>query len=394
MKFNNKTIPSNHAYYKDKVVKTYNFEKKFEKNFQSEIQNIKKFKSDYCIKVWNITKNSYTMECMNFAMGNGQGLNEKNVRRILFSISLNELIEMLCQIGNDLIKFGITHRDLNPGNLLWSEKQRLLKLTDFFWSKLLGESLFIPDYANPVYGQNDTLALNKIKSDILKIFPKAEIQSAINEFQKVGSGPYQDGSSSSPGKAYHIVDIPDFRDIPYVKDTCLKEYKLIKDILLPIGPESFIDIGAANGYFSFNLLRDFDIKYARAYERDIEPLNFLEKIKSIYCLDELTLGNAVDESTIIEKNDVTIFLNSHMWVYKQLGKDKTLQVLKNVIKNSQYMFFQTAGAYGKGRYKVEEYKSKEDVKDMLLQAGAKIVKFIDRTIGVHNAPRDMFMVTK
>ena len=393
MKFNNKTIPSNHKYYKDKVVKTYNFEKKFEKNFQSEIRILQNFKSDYCIKAWNITKNSYTMERMNFAMGNGKGLNGNNVRRILFSISLNELTEMLCNIERDLIKFNISHRDLNPGNLLWSEKQRLLKLSDFFWSKLSDENLFIPDYANPVYGQNDALAIDKIKSDILEIFPRAEIQSAIAEFQKVGSGPYQDGSSSSPGKAYHIVDIPGFKDIPYVKDTCLREYQLIKDTL-PIEPESFVDIGAANGYFSFNLLRDFDIKYARSYERDIEALNFLKIVKSIYCLDELTLGNIVDEYTVIEKNDITIFLNSHMWIYKQLGKASTLTVVRNAIKSSEYMYFQTSGAYGKGRYKVEEYQSKEDVRDMLLQAGAKTVEFIDRTIGIHNAPRDMFMVTK
>ena len=388
-----KTVPSNHNYFKNKVVKTYDY-KKFKKNFQSEIRVIKKFKSDHCIKIWDITNNGYTMERMDFAMGNGKGLYENNIRRILFSISVNELVRMLYNIDSDLKKFGIIHRDLNPGNLLWSEKQRLLKLTDFFWAKQNDENIYIPDYANPVYGQDDTPAIDKIKLEILEIFSrvKSEIQSAIDEFQKVGSGPYQDGSSSSPGRSYHIVDIPDFRDIPYSKDTCLREYKLIKNIL-PIEPESFVDIGTANGYFTFNLLRDFDIKHARSYERDVEPLNFLKTVKSIYLLDELTLSDAVDEYTVIDQNDVTIFLNSHMWIYKQLGRDRALQVVSNAIKSSKYMFFQTAGAYGKGRYRVEEYRNKEDVRNMLFQAGAKTVEFIDRTIGIHNAPRDIFMVT-
>jgi serine/threonine protein kinase len=35
---------------------------------------------------------------------------------------------MLDVILDELKKFGICHRDLNPGNILWSEQEGLLKL--------------------------------------------------------------------------------------------------------------------------------------------------------------------------------------------------------------------------------------------------------------------------
>jgi hypothetical protein len=388
-----KTVPSELIYKDNKVIKKYDYNK-YKENFENEIRIFEKFKSKYCVKIWNIIENGYTMERLKFSLGNGQGLNENNIRRILFSLSLDDLLKMLDNILLDLKKFGIHHRDLNPGNMLWSEQESLIKLTDLFWGKFEGQDIFIPDYANPLYGQDDSLAIERIKNDIKKIYNKIkpEIHQTLNEFQKVGASPYKDGSASSPGRSYHLVDIPDFKHIPYSKDTCIREYNLVKNIIIDINPRSFIDIGCASGYFTFNLLRDFRIDYAMAFEKDKEPLNFLKRIKSIYKLDELALNNQFDDTINLKKYDIAIWLNSHMWIYKQIGKKKTLEAVKNVIANTKYMFFQTAGGYSKGRYKIEEYTNKEDIKNMLLSCGAKSVKFIAMTSGIHNAPRDMFMV--
>ena len=387
-----KTQPSQLIYKENIVIKKYTLDK-YIKNFKSELEVLSTFKSEYCIKIWDITHNGYTMEKLDFSLGNGKGINEKNIRRILFSLSISDLLLMLDNIGSDLLRYGIEHRDFNPGNILWSEKDCTLKVIDFFWSRIKNKDVYIPSYANPLYGQNDIEAIKKIKKDINVVFEKMklEIETAKKLFEKIGIGEYKDGSSSSPGRAYHIVDIPEFRNIPYSKDACIKEYSIIKNNL-QIKPKSFIDIGCADGYFTFNLLRDFNIKYAKAFERDILPLEFLKYIKLIYRLNEVEFTDTVDDNSIIDKVDIAIFLNSHMWIYKQLGKERTLKVVRNIISKTKYMFFQTAAGYSKGRYRVEEYKTKLDIKQMLYDAGAKDVKHISTNIGIHNAPRDMFMV--
>lgn len=388
-----KTVPTELKYKDNTVIKIYDYNK-YKANFQNEVKILKKFKSKHCIKTWNVTDNGYTMERLKFSLGNGQGLNEHSIRRILFSLSIDELLKMLDDILSELKRYGICHRDLNPGNMLWSEQEQLIKLTDLFWGKFEGQDIFIPDYANPLYGQDDSTAMERIKNDVREVYKKIkpEIKQALDQFQKVGAGSYQDGSASSAGRSYHLVDIPDFKHIPYSKDTCIREYKLVKKFLDDIKPRSFMDIGCASGYFTFNILRDFNVGHAVAYERDKEPLNFLKRIKSIYKLDELELNRQFDDNISLKKCDATIWLNSHMWVYKQIGRERTLKAVKNVINNSKYMFFQTAGGYSKGRYKVEEYKSKDDIRNMLLSCGAKSVEFIAMTSGIHNAPRDMFIV--
>lgn len=390
-----KTVPSKIEYKETCVVKKYNFSNIYKKNFDNEIKILKNINSEYFIKTWNYTENGYSMERADFSLGTGRGVNESYIRRLFFSLSIDDIMKMLDNILIDLKKHKIEHRDLNPGNIVFFETDKKLKLIDFFWCVSKWDSPGIPDYANPVYTQNDDLAIEKIKKDILSVYNlvEKEMLNALNYFKNnVGKGEYQDGSSSSLGRAYHIVDLPYFKEkIEYSKDTCIGEYKLIKETI-PIKPKSFIDIGCANGYFTFNLLRDFNIKKCLSFERDLAPYNFLNMVKNIYKLYEQAVLKEISNSTQIKGFDLAIFLNSHMWIYKQYGKKITFDIVKNMIKKSKIMYFQTAGGYSKGRYTISEYKHRNDIVQMLSDAGAQNIDYIDTTIGAHNAPRDMFLV--
>lgn len=397
MECNMRTVPTKFDYGKKQVKKEYTILPEYRKNFKSAMEVMKTFDSKYKINIWDVHENGYTMERMDFALGNGKSINKDTISRIFFSISIDELLEMLDDLLSQLKSFGIRHKDINPGNILWSENQKTIKLIDFFWSDFEHEKVDNPDYMNPNYGIDDEKAIERIKEELYlyyyqEIDPKIKI--AMDFFdENVGVGEYKDGSSTSKGKAYHIIDIPPFdKQIPYVKDMCVSEYQRIKENM-PIKPKSFIDIGCANGYFTFNLLRDYNIDSACVFEADPAVREFIKIIKTIYNLKELKISGKFNHKKSFDKKyDITIWLNSHMWVYKQLGRDKTLKSVQNVINHSKYMFFQTAGGYSKSKYKVEEYKSKEDVRDMLLDAGAVSVDFIGSSVGVHWKPRDMFLV--
>ena len=393
------------------VHKKYNTGFKFynKKNFDSEIRALNKFKaSKYCIKVTDIGDNEYIMQRLSYDLGDDRALSE-NVRRLFFAIDIDTAMKMLDEMLSDLKKYGIRHRDINPGNILFSEKEKLMKLTDFAWAEDIDVPTSIPGAVNHIYTTDDEHAINQIKEELKKKYDTLEpelrsIRIAFDE--NVGKdvhiggtpgnrnvyGAYKDGSSIRQGWGYHIVDIPYFRSIPVHKETCKAEHNFIRSVL-PIDPKSFLDIGCSCGFHTFNLIRDFDIEHCRAFEADSAVNDFLKSVKKTFKLDELDIELSFDDTVDLSKGyDVVIFLNAHMWVYKQTGRERTLNAMKNIINNSKYLFFQTAGAYSSSIYNVEEYKNSNDIEKMLRSCGPKDVKYLDTFIGAHGAPRDMFMV--
>ena len=379
------------------------------KNFDSEVRVLNKFKdSKYCVKVSDIGDNEYTMEKLDYDLGDDRTLSD-NVRRMFFAIDITTALKMLDEMLADLKKFGVRHRDINPGNILFSEKEKLMVLTDFAWAEDIDFPTDIPGAVNHIYTTDDKHAIEQIKEELKKNYENLESEfkgirysfdENVGKDVHIGGTPgnrnvfgdYKDGSSIRQGWAYHIVDIPYFRDIPRHKETCKDEHNFIRSVL-PIKPKSFLDIGCSCGYHTFNFIRDFDIDHCRVFEADPAVNDFLISVKKSYKLNELEIGLTFDDTIDLSKGyDIAIFLNAHMWVYKQTGKERTLNAMKNIINNTKYLFFQTAGAYSSSIYNVEEYKNSNDVKNMLLSCGPKDVKHLDTFIGAHGAPRDMFMV--
>jgi len=326
----NQTEQSELRFEDDTVLKTYKkghclFDEKY---FKSEINALSILAdSEYCIDVYDIGDCSYKMKRYDFSIGTADKLNYIAISRVLFSLDINQILENLDAILRELRKNKIVHRDINPGNLLYCESKRVLKLSDFFWCSCNNETPLPTTNANHpwpvngVYGTADAGAIDKIKSQI-KYFHHSffidNCKKITNKFiNTVGWNHYKDGSSVFKGFAYHVVDIPQFKPlIRYHKDTCINEYQTIKKHM-PIEPKSVIDIGAACGYFTFNLLRDYPVNRCVSYEADPGVNDFLCKVNNLYALNGLEIQKKFDDTTELKDDyDIAIFLNSHMWLHK------------------------------------------------------------------------------
>jgi len=400
------TEQSTLEYENDTVLKTYKkghilFDEKY---FESEVDALSKLSSNsYFVDVFDIGDCSYKMKRHNFSLGTADRINYVAISRLLFSVGIDDVLKNLDAILAGLRENSIVHRDINPGNLLYCDRERLLKLTDFFWCSANGKMPLPtikekhPWPVNGKYGTDDSKAIEKIKADIKTFYDLyfVERYEVIRDsfIDTVGRGEYKDGSSVFNGFAYHIVDIPQFKNsIKYHKDTCIHEYNTIK-ASLPIEPKSVIDIGMSCGYFSFNLMRDFDIHRCTGYEADGGVNKFLRSVKNLYSLEEINIQGRFDQTTeIADDYDIAIFLNSHMWIHKQIGNIETFGCVTNILNHCRWMFFQTCGAYSSGMYRVMEYRTPQDIEDMLVNAGGTDIKILDVFIGSHDAPRHMFLV--
>ncbi len=352
-----------------------------EKNKLSSVKNemycLNKFSAgnSYAARIIETGKTFYIMKRYDFSLGNTKRISENNVRRILFSCPLTEIFRQLDEIQNILKERKIIHKDINPGNFLFCEKGKKLKLIDFYWASTENINCDFVRGINGIYGE-DSKAFTTIKKQISEVNKKIRQQvsdSKKNILSKLGKL-YYDGSAKHKGKTYHPLDIHYYKDNPYHKDIDYEFNNIIKNITNPIN--SVIDVGCAAGYYSFNLIRRYKMKNVFGYEADPVMLSFLKKAKDIFCLDELTINSGITTKTEFQDVDLVICMNVHMWLEKQFGK-KVDKIVSNLIKHSKEMFFQTAHAESSGIYKVKRLKSKEDIQKYLERLGGKKVTFID-----------------
>ena len=316
-------------------------------------------------------------------LGGKTKIAKNNFMRVLFTISIDELCRQLDEIGNILHEVDIQHRDINPGNLLFCEKDRRLKLIDFYWSITKTISPGTPSALNRKYSTIDKDAIDKIKLQLreLHLSQKQEIYDIKRLTLSFGKK-YYDGSASRPGRTYQKIDIPFFEENLYHrKESEVEFYKILS--LISITPESIMDVGCGSGYAIFNLMRNFHLKSAIGYEADPIMFNFLSRIKVLFNLKELELINGINPKTKYSPVDLTICMNIHMWLVKQFGINGSNEIISKLIKNSKEMFFQTAGSESEGRYRVMWLKTKHDIKDFLKDIGGQQVSFIKTKHGRH-----------
>lgn len=395
-----KTHQSTLYFHDDKVEKHYH-QNKINRlsSVKHESEIIEQFNGN-AVKIHDIKENSYTMERLDLALGNTVALDPEAVRRVLFTLTLFEIERQLDKLLSDLESSGIRHNDINPGNILYSEQDRTLKLADFYWaSKDRIKPRCYPSGLNSVYGMDDKAAIELIKNQIREVADcvREECADLHNYFKlnigNVNRDGYFDGSSLTTGKAYHIVDHPYFKPrIPHHKTACEQEYKVIKESL-PCRPKRMLEVGCANGYFAFNFMRDFRLNRYLAFEADPHANHFIRQMKRTFSLIEFELKGAFDDSpeAIDIDHDIALCLNVHMWVYKQLGAGRTLNAMRNLINRCKWLYFQTTAADGSSMYVVKELKDDKDIAEMLKQAGAKSVDKLQTTVA-HHGKRHLFLV--
>ncbi|MFA5275877.1 MAG: hypothetical protein WC417_03175 [Candidatus Omnitrophota bacterium] len=157
--------------FKDKVIKKYLKEQvpcgilgglKIEIDWEIRMQRA--FKSRHSFPLEKLSGNSYVMPRFLISLGSDKCVYRKNLNKVLSFIGIEDLFLQLDEIVDDLKKCGLSHYDLHPGNLFFSEKEKLLKLGDFFWCNRHGlpEKLGI----NMSYGNNDKEAARAVQDDI------------------------------------------------------------------------------------------------------------------------------------------------------------------------------------------------------------------------------------
>lgn len=353
------------------------------KNKLSSVSNemycLEKFSNsnrDHAPKILQLGKNAYTMKRYDFSLGDTKRINERNIRRLLFTCSLKEVVEQLNKIENILKERNITHRDINPGNILFCEKERKLKLIDFYWASTDGINKKFIKGINGIYG-DDGKAFTTIKKQIGRIDKnvKKEVNKSKHLLAQMGAI-YHPGSAKHKGKTYHPIDIPYYKNNQFHKDIDHEFSNIINNIRNPV--ESVIDIGCAAGFYLFNLSRLYQTNILIGYEADPVMWSFLKEVKKIFCLDEFDLNTRVTPKTRFRNVDLVICMNVHMWLEKEFGRETDI-IISNLIKNSREMFFQTASAESAGMYLVTWLKSKECIKEYLENLGKKKVEFIDQS---------------
>lgn len=387
------TNQSNLGFFDDYIEKVYkNNDINSYSSIEHEIKCINSFFCKYSPQILgvNYEAKSYMMQRYDFAFGSPKGISEKNIKRLLFTLSKEEIFKQLDEILYFLKYFKLNHRDVNPGNLMFSEKEKIIKLIDFYWTNTETITIDTPsDGINQRYGTDDEIAIKRIKNEIDIVYLQVkesieEIKEIISHFGEV----YRDGSSKHKGKVYTKIDIPYFDDILAHRDVEYEYKDLVEN--LTVNPKILLDIGPANGNNIFKFIRDFSIDKAIGYEADPDVFKFLCKVKETYCLDNLEFNTGVTPETIFPKSDLTICMNVHMWLHKQYGKDCDL-IIKNLISSSKEMFFQTAGAESQGMYLVKELTSKEVIYDYLKNLGGNEVEFI-RSSKHHGGLRHLFKI--
>ncbi|MFW9871683.1 MAG: hypothetical protein ACFFG0_01185 [Candidatus Thorarchaeota archaeon] len=373
------THQSSLTFHKNKVEKEYL--KEHEKNHLSSVKNelycLSKFSyknKKYSPQILSSSKYGYVIKRYDFSLGNTKRISEPHIRRLLFTCSPKEIIKQLNEIESILKKRGIVHKDINPGNFLFCEKEKTLKLIDFYWASTENINKEIVRGINGIY-KKDPDAFNRIRKEIKEIVKKVkqEVDKSKQILSKLGEV-YYDGSAKHKGKTYHPIDIPYFKSNLFHKEIVYEFNNIVSNIKNPI--ESVIDIGCAAGFYLFNFIRMFNIEKGFGFEADPVMLSFLKEAKNMFNLNELQFNNNVTHKTRFPKVDLVICMNVHMWLVKQFGR-KADVIVANLIKNSEEMFFQTAHAESAGIYKVKWLKNKNDIQKYLEDLGGKKVSLID-----------------
>ena len=356
-----------------------------------EINMQKKFKSRHSFLPEKLTDNSYKMPRFLTSLGNFDQVYADNISKVFFSLSAENICKQLNKIGSDLKKSNLKCYDINPSNILFCSKEKLLKLIDLYWCNKI-EIEHPSTILNKFYSKNDTISLRLIQKEVMCIFNilfNDKIMDIKKEFISNVGKIYNDGSFVSPGVAYQPIDIPGFDDVPCFHNNCVDEYQNIKKHI-PKDITKVVDIGCSSGYFTFNLMRDFFLSSATVYETDPAVLILLNRIKDLYSLNYLNIDGRFDENVNFE-SDVTIWMNNYQWIDKEIGRERATQALKKVIKNSKLLFFQASGIESSGTAIVNYLRNKDQIISFLESLGGK-VEFLHSTTK-HGGVRHLFKVS-
>ncbi len=275
------------------------------------------------------------MRRMDFTVGKAGGVSA----RALAKVGKEKLIDWLLKLSDELSRVGVCHHDVHPGNIMYSKSDRTFRLIDFGWASL-GE--FAGEFntargtpLNPQYGTDDQTAIATLIQDLRRF---DGIRSMLLPIGRT----YRDGSSSKPGRPYHLIAFPEFDDVAPVSPSksarhCYKY--LQKDIQADFRDHPpVVDLGCASGYMSFRIRKFAPEVFAVDSDADVTSLNAaLCEYKRIHNV-HFECADIADVE--VPPHSVCLLLNVHHWIWKRGGR-KACELLLRRIKASR-LYFMTA----------------------------------------------------
>ena len=305
------------------------------------------------------------------------------------------LVAWINGLRKELTRLQLLHRDINPTNILYDQHSDKYMLIDFGWmimqsdlnKRRMRRRRFNPQKLKPKklnpYAKDDNEALDKISINAIKIL-----------LSRIGSDGYRDGSSIKRGWTYHPIPFLEFKDIPTHKTAAIEEYKEV----LKYGELenkknlNILDIGSSVGYFSFQLATLGN--FVTGIEADSKTWEVAEAIRIFKGFSNINFINAKLNSEIMSglnnNFDLTIILNVHMWIYKQLGAEQTMVLMRQLSKKTKKILFQTAGMQSGGKYLVKEFIDNVSIKKYLEVCGFNNVTHL-RDTDAHGGKRALFV---
>ena len=156
--------------YRDVVMRRYEkmyFEFNQMYNRKPEAITMMMKKSPYFVKVYEAGRAYMILERLDIPLGDWQHIGKENMEDILKHTTKEKFIEWLKGLKEELKRMQVWHRDVHPGNIMYSIKQKTFKLIDFTWALMDGEpNLGHPDVLNIHYGRDDNEAIDKMIKEI------------------------------------------------------------------------------------------------------------------------------------------------------------------------------------------------------------------------------------
>jgi len=372
--------------YEKYVVKIYNRRYfKYNKNYERKGESfyLQKYSSPYFPNLLECKPNFIVMPYY------GERICEprKGYHHVLKGKNLDYLglVRWAAGLKKELAQLQLAHRDINPKNILYDQRSKKYMLIDFTWmiQKLEENNMNTRHPKLNPYAKDDNEAINKISLNAIEIL-----------LSRVGSGGYSDGSSIKRGWTYHPIPFAEFLNVPAHKIAAIGEYK---EVLRYGELESkkninILDVGSSVGYFSFKLAQLGN--FVTGIEADSKAWEVAEAIRVFKNISNINFINAKLNPQImsnLNKNfDLALVLNVHMWLYKQLGAEQTMLLMRQISKKTKKMLFQTAGLQSGGKYLVKELTDNASIKNYLELCGFKNVTHL-RDTDAHGGKRALFV---
>lgn len=213
---------------------------------------------------------------------------------------------------------------------------------------------------------------------------------------KIGTGSYKDGSSINPGTTYSPIPFQGYENVPKHKsDAVVDDFKYVLELADKVKAERILEIGCANGYYTFNLANDKN-REIMAFEGDINPFELNVALKEKFKIDNVHFLNDYMDENILEaaiadfKPDTVIMTNVHMWIHKQIGEARTIALMKKISDAGANLIFQTAHAESNGMYSVKSLPTTEAIEAYLELCGFGTVVCVNKST-MHGGIRSMFL---